>query len=165
VRELRELLERMVELAPAELLRSIGDMGCLFEQACGIRDNVDAMGGSLAGQFFLNLGLDINNDSHRRGLALICPETSLHLRASFKVMLAPALLGFNCKYGNLTISVKVTDLFEDSALARHRFIRVRSIARGEETGSSDEVEEMIGIAQTLQQDVEQWIRKNHAPLL
>jgi hypothetical protein len=34
-------------------------MGCLFEQACRIRDNVNAMGGSLAGQSFLNLGLNI----------------------------------------------------------------------------------------------------------
>jgi hypothetical protein len=31
--------------------------------------------------------------------------------------------------------------------------------------SHREVEEMIGIAQSLQQDVEQWIRTNHASLL
>lgn len=31
--------------------------------------------------------------------------------------------------------------------------------------SHREVEEMIGIARTLQQDVEQWIRANHATLL
>jgi hypothetical protein len=31
--------------------------------------------------------------------------------------------------------------------------------------SHREVEEMIGIAQSLQHDVEQWIRKNHASLL
>lgn len=31
--------------------------------------------------------------------------------------------------------------------------------------SHREMEEMIGIAQTLQRDVEQWIRKNHASLL
>lgn len=31
--------------------------------------------------------------------------------------------------------------------------------------SNREVEEMIGIARTLQQDVEQWIRTNHAALL
>ena len=30
--------------------------------------------------------------------------------------------------------------------------------------SHREVEEMIGIARTLQQDVEEWIRKNHASL-
>jgi hypothetical protein len=31
--------------------------------------------------------------------------------------------------------------------------------------SHREVEEMIGIARTLQQDVEQWIRTNHSSLL
>jgi hypothetical protein len=31
--------------------------------------------------------------------------------------------------------------------------------------SHREVEEMIGVAQSLQRDIEQWIRKNHASLL
>jgi hypothetical protein len=76
MRELRKLLERIVKLALTELLRSGGDMGHLFEKTCGIRVNVKAAGSSLAAQFFLNLGLDIDNDSHQRGLSPIGLSTA-----------------------------------------------------------------------------------------
>src|SRR5713226_2490313 len=72
VRELRKLLKRVLKLALAECLRSGGNMGRLFKQACGIGADVNAMGGGLAAQFLLNLGLDINNDRHRRPLSLYC---------------------------------------------------------------------------------------------
>jgi len=69
VRELRKLLKRGVKLALAELLHSAGNMGRLFKQACGIGADVNALGRRLSAQFRLNLGLDLNNDRHRRRLS------------------------------------------------------------------------------------------------
>src|SRR5271165_5060216 len=51
-------------------------MRCLFKQACGIGADVYAMCGGLAAQFRLNLGLDVNDDRHRRRLSrfiAVCP--------------------------------------------------------------------------------------------
>jgi hypothetical protein len=70
LRKLRNLLKRLVELALTEFLRSAGNMSRFFEQTCSIRANVNAMGGSLAAQLFLNFGLDINNDRRRLSLSL-----------------------------------------------------------------------------------------------
>ena len=70
VRELRKLLKRGVKLALAELLHSAGNTGRFFKQACGIGADVNALGRRLSAQFRLNLGLDLNNDRHRRRLSL-----------------------------------------------------------------------------------------------
>jgi hypothetical protein len=39
-------------------------MDGLFKQACSIRFNRAAMGGSLTGKLCLDLGLDVNSDRH-----------------------------------------------------------------------------------------------------
>src|SRR5271166_2376755 len=74
VRELSKLLKRGVKLAFAQRLRSGGNMRRLFKQACGIGTDVYAMCGGLAAQFRLNLGLDVNDDRHRRRLSLLLPS-------------------------------------------------------------------------------------------
>src|SRR5260370_35206942 len=68
LRELRNFLKRFLQLSLTEFLAPRRDMGRLFEQAGGVRVNVNAVTGSLTAQFFLNLALDINNDRHLRGL-------------------------------------------------------------------------------------------------
>src|SRR5260370_7883900 len=75
LRELRNFLKRFLQLSLTEFLGPRRDMGRLFEQAGGVRVNVNAVSGSLTAQFFLTLGLDIINDSHRRRLSPLSPTT------------------------------------------------------------------------------------------
>jgi hypothetical protein len=70
VRKLREFLESPVKLVLAKRFRARGHMRRLFEEACGIGTDVNAVSGGLAAQFSLNLGLDVHDDSHGRSPAL-----------------------------------------------------------------------------------------------
>src|SRR3989442_11191139 len=76
LRELRNFLKSFLQLSLTEFLGPRRDMGRLFEQAGHVRVNVNAVSASMTAQFFLNVRLDINNDSHLRGLSPITPRTA-----------------------------------------------------------------------------------------
>ena len=57
LRELCNFLKRFVQLSLTEFLGPRRDMGRLFEQAGGVRVNVNAVSGSLTAQFFRTSGL------------------------------------------------------------------------------------------------------------
>jgi len=57
LRELCNFLKRFVQLSLTEFLGARRDMGRLFEQAGGVRVNVNAVSGSLTAQFFRTSGL------------------------------------------------------------------------------------------------------------
>src|SRR5207245_10117859 len=80
LRELRHFLKRFLQLSLTEFLGRRSAMGRLFEQAGGVRVNVNAVSGSLTAQLFLNLGLDINNERNRQCLSPHSPHTAHRLR-------------------------------------------------------------------------------------
>lgn len=78
MRELPQLPQRVLKLALAERRRSAGRVGRLFQQPRGIAANVNTVGGGLAAQLRLHLGLDIK-DRHRVAF-LIVPRPAVYGR-------------------------------------------------------------------------------------
>src|SRR5260370_36856662 len=76
LRELRNFLKRFLQLSLTEFLGPRSVMGRLFEQAGGVRVNVNAVTVSLTGQFFPDLGLDLINVINCRGLSPSNPGIS-----------------------------------------------------------------------------------------